>query len=893
MGRMMLLLILVFSFFISRATHIVGGEIFYTYLGNDQYSVTLKVFRDCGPTNTLGTGFDAEAKVAVYANPNSSIEYTVMSMPLGSATINFVPVVLENPCFVLPPDVCVQQAIYTQTIILPPNAGGYTLTHQRCCRNPSIVNLIVPQSQGATFTTTIPGTNILPVGTNSCARFTQLPPVALCQNAQFTFNHSAIDPDNDSLAYHLCSPMLGGNQDNPAPNPPTGPPYAPVAWGATFNASDPITSNPAFTIDPVTGHMSGTATQVGQFVIGVCVSEYRSGVLINTTNRDFQFNVTICDPSILASGPPDFEFCLGETIEFVNNSVNATFYHWDFGVEGVESDTSNLETPSFTYVSSGIYNVRLIANPGWPCADTAYSQVTSLSIINPEIIMEGYSCINNGDYYSFTSEATVGDNAVYSWDFGAGSIPQFSSLASPGNIKMNDEASAMSVSLFVTEVGGCPESDEIHIVNPPNVFASIVPQDIFCEGYFYQFESLPTQAQNYKWDFGIPGDSDVTTLQNPGFLFPDTGQYVVTLVVNAPFTCPDTTSRVFKIYQLLAPFFLEQDPMCLDVNSFDFNGSGSTTGSAVYSWDFGSFANTQFSHTQNPQNIIFSQAGHHEVRLTVSENGCERTFTDDVWVPDNMIADFEIVNAQGCPSLEVTFNALVQADSPLSYFWDLGDGTTHAAASVTHTYKNSGYYDVSVTVATTSGCIETKTKLFRQNVFVYPVPTARFVIDPQQINILEPHIVVRDSSIGATECYYTLSDGSLYNEFDFKHSWNEAGKQWITQHVTNEYGCRDDITGEVAISGHYFYAPNSFTPNDDGVNEVWFPVMSGIKDYHILIFDRWGEVVFESYDYEQSWKGDFQDGEYFVPNGVYQYLIRFSDLLSYPIEYNGHIILTR
>ncbi|HRF95098.1 MAG TPA: hypothetical protein PLZ51_07885, partial [Aggregatilineales bacterium] len=110
-------------------------------------------------------------------------------------TVNFVPVQLANPCFVLPPDVCVEQAIYTSTIFLPPNPWGYTITHQRCCRNPSIVNLNVPQVQGATFTTTIPGTNILPEGSNSCARFTHLPPVALCQNAEFFFDHSATDPD--------------------------------------------------------------------------------------------------------------------------------------------------------------------------------------------------------------------------------------------------------------------------------------------------------------------------------------------------------------------------------------------------------------------------------------------------------------------------------------------------------------------------------------------------------------------------------------------------------------------------------------------------------------------------------------------------------------------------
>lgn len=883
---------MVLGFVHVQATHIVGGEIFYTYLGNDNYQITLKVFRDCGLTNTNGTGFDANAQVAVYTNNNNAF-YTSFGMPFGDATVNFVPVQLANPCFVLPPDVCVEQAIYTSTIFLPPNPWGYTITHQRCCRNPSIVNLNVPQVQGATFTTTIPGTNILPEGSNSCARFTHLPPVALCQNAEFFFDHSATDPDGDSLAYELCTPMLGGIPDDPAPSPPSGPPYTPVNWGNGFSASDPITSDPAFTIDPITGQMSGTATQLGQFVIGVCVSEYRNGVLINTTNRDFQFNVTICDPNILASGPADFEFCVGETIQFENNSVNGTFFHWDFGVPEIESDTSNLVSPSFVYDQSGTYHVMLIANPGWPCADTAYSTVNSLTVISPQIIMEGYSCIGGDDYYSFASTSNATTAAAYHWDFGQGSVPESSTLPNPGNVKMNPENPEMSVSLQIIEDGGCPETDEMVIDNPPDVVASIVPQELFCNGYFYQFESAPTPAQLYKWDFGAPGEGDVSGLPNPGYLFPDTGHYQVKFIVNAPFTCPDTTTTTIVIYGLLAPFFNEQEPMCLDVNSFDFQANGASTPNAIYDWDFGSAANTPSSANPNPQNIVFNESGFHTVTLTISENGCERTYTDDVWVPDNMISDFEIASAEGCPDLSVQFVANVQADSPINMHWDLGDGSSETSGSFQHTYTNSGFYDVTVNVQTTSGCIESMTRTFDDVIFVYPVPMARFIINPQRVNILEPYIAVIDSSMGATSCYYTLSDGTQYDEFNFNHAWQDAGLQTVTQHVMNEYGCKDEITGQVAVEGYSFFAPNTFTPDNDGLNDLWLPKLTGVTEYHIQIFDRWGEKVFETRDPREGWKGNFQNGEHLVQNGVYQYVVKFSDLLYYPYEQSGHITVTR
>lgn len=874
------------------ATHIVGGEMYYTYLGGNQYEITLKVFRDCGSTNTNGTGFDESAKVSIYDNQNNSL-YSSTGIALSSATVNYVPVVLSNPCFVLPPDVCVEQAIYKKILFLPPNLAGYTLTHQRCCRNPSIVNLINPQDQGATFTTTIPGTNVLSEGNNSGARFNSLPPVALCWNADFIFDHSATDPDGDSLVYEFCSPLLGGTILDPAPVIPTAPPYTPVAWGTGFSESYPITSDPVFSINPATGFLSGTATQLGQFVIGICVNEFRNGVLINRTNRDFQFNVTVCDPNIIAAGPQDMEFCLGEVVHFENNSTNGSFYHWDFGVPGISSDTSNAFSPSYTYTTADTYTVTLVVNAGWPCADTATAIYTTKNYANPQIILEGYACIDGGDYYDFSAQSDVPSGMNYSWNFGEGSIPQTSSLAHPTHIKMNPEAPEMNVTLTISADEYCTDSNEMTVDNPPDIVASILPQESFCDGYFYQFESVPTPAQSYIWDFGLADGSGISGQSNPGFLFPDTGRYEVSLIVTAPYTCPDTTEMDFVIYGLLNPFFPEQPPMCFDINHYNFQANGASTPDAIYSWDFGMDANIHSSSLKNPQNIVFTQSGYHSVTLTVEENGCERSYTDEVWVPANMTASFDIYNPEGCPTLDVGFVANVHADSQVLYHWELGDGTSVEYPAFNHTYINSGYYDVAVTVQSTSGCIETVTRLFKDTVFVYPVPFARFVIDPQRVNITNSLISVRDSSIGAVSCYYTLSDGSIYNDFDFKHQWSEAGRQTIIQHVMNEYGCKDEQMGEVIVEGFNFYAPNAFTPDNDGVNDVWMPKTIGLNDYHIQVFDRWGEIVFESQNPQEPWIGNFRGNDYFVSNGIYQYVAKFRDKLDFPFEVQGHITVIR
>ncbi|MFN3876681.1 MAG: hypothetical protein ACK4L7_12325, partial [Flavobacteriales bacterium] len=196
----------------ARATHIIGGEIYYDHLGGGLYDVTLKLYRDCS-----GIAFDATATIGVFdAVTNSLLQVQQLSFPGGS----FIPIELDTPCLTLPPDVCVETTSYTGLFNLPLSANGYILSYQRCCRTGIIQNLLSPGDLGLTVTTRIPGAEA-PV--NSSPRFIELPPVALCLDAPLAFDHSAYDPDGDSLAYSLVAPFNGGTIGNPQPSPPAPP----------------------------------------------------------------------------------------------------------------------------------------------------------------------------------------------------------------------------------------------------------------------------------------------------------------------------------------------------------------------------------------------------------------------------------------------------------------------------------------------------------------------------------------------------------------------------------------------------------------------------------------------------------------------------------------------
>jgi gliding motility-associated-like protein len=889
--RFLLWLALIALSFSSNASHLIGGEIYYTHTSGNNYTITLKIFRDCGPGNVNGTDFDPAVSIGIFTSNNNL--YTELSINLSSTNVSNIPVSSNNPCFILPPDICVEQAIYTGSVILPPTPGGYNIVHQRCCFQPSIDNLISPQSQGVSYEAHVPGTNELSGGFNSSPRFANFPPPALCKDAAFSFNHSATDPDGDVIVYSFCAPYLFSDQFNPMPSPPNSPPYPNLSYGPGYSPSYPVISNPAMVINSSTGVISGTPTQVGQYTITVCAEEYRNGVYLSTTRRTFQFNVTLCDQSIVASIPGQTSFCNGLEISLINQSLNSTFWLWDFGVPFENADTSSLANPTYTYPNAGTYNITLIANPGWSCSDTTTSEYTVYPEINPIISIDSYACVDDLDTYDFSGSATfVSNNGTLLWNFGTNSVPNSSTLSDPQGIIFNSNESIHSVTLTATADNGCSQDTTITIVNQPDPVAIIADQTTFCDGLTYTFPNSSLNATDYWWEFNTVFNGDYSNDFEPDFTFPDTGSYTIQLIASAPFTCPDTTTNSIEIHGNLIPSFPPRSAQCLSTNSFDFQALGANTNFATYLWDFGS-PEIPNSTQANPQNIEYSQDGTYTVTLTITDNGCTESFIDDVWVPLDPSLTSSILPAAGCPPVFGTFNAIAQSPTQLFYEWNFGDGTTSSQPENLHIYNTPGTYDVSLMVYTINGCIDTLYQSLSDAITAYPVPAANFSIDPQTVDILNSNTTITDLSTGGISCVYSMSDGGSSSECNFPYEWTEAGIQSVTQTVTNEYGCINQATGEVIVSGFLFYAPTSFSPNGDGLNDFWIPQSTGITDYKMEVYNRWGQLIFQTNNVNDAWTGNVINGDHFAPNGVYYYKVSMKDLIELPHEFHGHIVLFR
>lgn len=875
---------LLFATECAHADHLVGGEINYTCNGNNDYTITMRIYRDCFAT---GAAFDPNPVMTIFEGNTQ-----IMTLSWNGFEVSTMPIVGTGPCFIDPPNVCVQVGVYERTVNLPPSPQGYTIVHQRCCRGFDILNLTNPDSQGNTYFVEIPPND---TDCNNSPEFSNLPPVAVCVNEELNFDHSATDLDGDELEYSLCTPYHGGSEVNPAPNPAPPPPYTPVSWAPGFGPTNPIPSDPAFDIDPETGLITGSPDQIGQFVVGICVSEFRDGVLLSTTRRDFQINVVPCNPVIEAMPGiigADDGGCAGFDFQFTNNSINADEFIWDFGDGNGPESTSFEYEPEHTYADTGNYNVMLIANPGEVCADTATIEVSAFPAVSVNIDSSGFNCIDGQNWgFELSGDFDPGNTSI-SWDFGENALPLTSEDQNPQNISYSEPGNKQ-VSVTIDQYG-CTAEDQVNISVADEISAGIAPQSEFCQGLTLNFTNESTNASMYEWHFNDPAQPDALgTFTNATHTFSSPGQYDIMLVAKNNGACPDTAYSTYEVNSLLEAFIESEAAQCFEGNSFAFQADGVFGDDAAFTWDFGSNATPSSSTLANPPPVSYDSTGIFQITLTIEEGDCIDSYAVYAPVLPAPVADFSAPNREGCAPFTVGFNNESEAETVMSYSWDFGDGQTSNSAQPIHTFEEPGVYTVSLDVNTTSGCVGESFKTRTDYIVVHEVPRAGFSFNPQETTIFEPEVSIVDESEGAFDCQYLFPDSSEVTDCNFTYLFDNAGEYEVTQIVTNEEGCQASLTQTFEVLGHLFYAPNAFSPNGDGVNEIFKPVTLGISAFEMEIISRTGETIYRTTDADEGWNGAGPNGEYYVAPEVFLYKVRISDMRGINYDYQGHVTVVR
>lgn len=630
-----------------HARHLIGGVITYECLGDGMvlntknYRFTMKIYRDCYGG---GAEYDNPALMGLYRKAGNTYSF-LDTLHVNHAT----PKLLEandNPCLIIPPNVCVEEAIYTFSLLnLPVIDDSYYLSYQRCCRNNTINNIYSPGEVGATYAIEL--TALAQNLCNNSPVYLDFPPIVVCANEPLVYDHSASDSEGDQIVYELCTPLAGGGPfgtfENPGdpnacngvtPNPQNClPPFDPVNWILpTYSELFPMGGDPKVTIDPNTGIISGMPNVLGQFVVGVCAKEYRNGELLGEIRRDFQFNVAVCQPTVVADlfadetiGTKEYVInsCGNNTVEFFNLSYQQQYinsYLWEFDL-GNEILTANTRNTTITFPGLGTYEGKMVLNSGTKCSDSATIHVNLYPSIQSDFDFEYDTCI--GGSVEFTDLSWTGSGTLTNWQWTFGDGDTLSGVQDP--LHLYQIPGMHDVNLQVTDINNCMADTTMTInyypvppliIIKPSTFIGCLPANITFKNLSVPIDS----TYDIQWDFG---DGQSGQAISPTHLYEDEGLFSIGIKITSPIGC--FTSAYF-------PDWIETRPS--PVADFIYNPekpsnfdplvyfTDQSIDAAAWEWDFN---NEGIAFIKDPT-FEFQDTGLKKISLIAfHQNGCRDT----------------------------------------------------------------------------------------------------------------------------------------------------------------------------------------------------------------------------------------------------------------------------
>jgi gliding motility-associated-like protein len=866
------LLVILFVIFAvpSFARHIVGGEIYYEYLrpgtvpGTSVYKITLRLFRD---STTGGAILDATADIGIFDKASGvRVSGSPFSVPLHHTDL--LQKSSNVPCIINPPVIIYQVGYYIiDSITLQNNSAGYWIAYQRCCRINGITNLGGANNVGATYLGSIAGSATLAGGINSSPQFFVRDTALVCQNRFFNLDFGASDPDRDILTYQFCEAYEGGTETSPVVPNPAAPPYGVVPYGGSFSAASPLGAG--VTINPNTGLISGIAPSAGSYVITVCINEWRNGIIINTHRKDFILKIADCD-FVAAQLPLSATFCDDFIVGFFNQSPSSLIYawHWDFGINGTLSDTSNQSTPSFIYPDTGVYTVKLVVNPGDQCSDSATMKLGLYPGFFPDFVSNGI-CVNKPTSFTDATSARYGTVSAWKWDFGETAVNNDTSR-SQNPVYTYPTIGLKKAQLIVQSSKGCIDTvtKDVTIIDKPPITLPF-RDTLICNIDTLQLGASGTGVFSWAPNYNIISSNTSTPLVYPK----TTTWYKVTLDENG---CLNTDSVRVRVVDRVSLVVRPDTTFCTG----DGVRLGAITDGLQFSW-------TPNLNLSNPNivNPIANPSTLTTYQLTAKIGKCSAT--DDVIIRP---VPYPFVDAGAnqtiCFATQTQLNGVVIASS---YFWRPQGSLSNPNIlnPIAHPAFTTNYI---LTATDTLGCpkpgFDTVIVTVRPKVNASAGRDTMIVAgQPLQLNATggESYIWTPPTGLNNT----TISDPiSLLSD--------NIDSIRYKVYVRDLQGCLDSATMLVKVFRvkPQIFVPTGFTPNGDGLNDVLKPIAVGIKTIeYFRVYNRWGQLVFSTTVNEHGWDGRI-NGKPQTTN-TFVWMLKAIDYTGKPIFQKGTATLIR
>lgn len=544
--------------------------------------------------------------------------------------------------------------------------------------------------------------------------------------------------------------------------------------------------------------------------------------------------------------------CAGTTVSFTSNTTGcADLYTWDFGDPGSgAANSSTNATPQHAYAQPGTYTVGLLVNG--PCGQSVQVQ-HNVVVLGVSVSTTDALCgAANG-----TAQATVtGSNGPFQYNWSSGGTGPSESGLNAGNYTVTVSAN-----------GACTSQADFTIQQTTtDLSVTAAHTDATCSGFTDGTATAQAQgsAQPFQYQWSPSGGN---TAQATGL---SAGNYTVT-VTDASGCEADASVQVAQPALVVAD--AGSDAGICPGTSYTLSPSA-TGGDGAYT----------FAWSPAGPDVAPASTTVYSVVATDGQ-GCtgaadQVTITVGAAVQPTLAVD----DSTGCTPHCVSFTAAPAGMA--EYTFAYGDGTT--GSEPVHCYTSAGLYDVTLTVSDDQGCSGSFTAPGLVN--AWPSPHAAFSA-PAVAIITRDSLRLVDQSSGATEWSWDLGFlGGGSSEPSPYAKLRDIGCYPVEQVVTNDLGCTDTARVMLCIEDEFaLYVPNTFTPNGDGINDV-FGAVSSVREprmFELDVFDRWGALLFSSTDLQHTWDGGS------TPDGVYAWLITMVDAEQKHHTARGHVLLIR
>jgi gliding motility-associated-like protein len=654
------------------------------------------------------------------------------------------------------------------------------------------------------------------------------------------------------------------------------------SFGDGWNGGAQITVNVAgvpntYTVPPGTDEVTQTFTvQTGQVIQLV----FTAGTTWNNENSFTLFgpsgNVVFASPN----GPPSGVAWQGAAN--CGAGVGPPVYQWT-PAAGVVNPNGTTTLTQITEPTEFVIRVHTFGQPWCGTSDTIMVQPPSV-LQNDSSVVDALCNASDGSI----TIVTTGTGGPWNYDWTDASGQDVRNVQASNGDVFNTGVGTYTVVITEGPLGnGCIDTITATIVEPEPLVWVTTPNDtLICRTGTAQLvaqASGGTGAITLTWNQGLSGNG-------PHAVSPSTNRLYTVLATDANGCTLELDSTTVFVNPALSLPALEPVTECAGVPiPLAALGGAGGDGSLTYDWGTGPGASPFTTVTLYNDTTIC---------VTLSD-GCE---TPDVTrcVPITILQTppmaYSADTTIGCSPLPVRFT-FVDTTGGAAITWILGDGyTSVGSTSFAHTYGTPGQYDVGVEVIWPNGCA-TDT-VINSMISVIAVPVADFTWSPQPPNILEPLVEFQDLSVpNVVSWEWTFHEAGSSDEQNptFSYPTDVGGYYPVTLVVTNELGCADTTTRIVFVEDLFLvFVPNTFTPNGDGHNELFYVNGNDIAtdEFELRIFDRWGGEVFGTTDRFASWDGSF--GGTILPQGIYNYRLSVRSAITQQerIIY-GHVNLMR